>query len=743
MDDFLSSYNSFENADNQSNQNCYNNKASINEESITNKNNNIDNSNDNYNSNNNLNFINQNNNNVTITSLNNEDSVLKDAFDSLNKVNISKNEKSTNIFNNNQFDENVNLGISFSKISEDELKTLKKCNTDLKNILNIEELNNQIGIITPNTSIYNFTQPLNKNDIYINTKNSNINKKANFFDDCMMSPSKDNIKIKNKYNYEKDENNKLINEILNDNINKKENTEILSIKTSQKNNSIISKRFNELKRKKNLEKKNIVNIMSNSNINSNESINKKDNIINNEEKININNKIDKDNKYIYLCPYCSKDVPNIIKLEGIQNDISEKTNDIISINCKCGNYKLNLFDYILLLEKEQSYQHINENCYNTSHGQIKANSYCPKCDKFFCENCLLYHKSLLSDHMISPTKISFYSKCNIHNDSDILYYCNDCNLGICKNCKINSHNDHYISDINYYFNKTFMELPFKTFNELDEYINYCNKLSEKAKNTYIKFIDDMINKLNEIKKNILDNFEISFKRRINQQKLIKYLFGNFICFNENYQQIKNMNSINIICPSLFLYNGKDFIKGATEFSLYLKKESFIEINNDKKIDKNELYNIFNKYNKILNLNKINNSSYKNNLTTKSSESKRSNIIENYPFIFKIYDGNSIYYGEINENKKNGIGKLFNEIGEYEGIWIDGNIIKGKSIYYSDQGNIIYEGEFKNGMENGYGEKIYPNNRIYKGIFVNGKIDIKYEIQKKLELAESNSLIYKK
>ena len=64
---------------------------------------------------------------------------------------------------------------------------------------------------------------------------------------------------------------------------------------------------------------------------------------------------------------------------------------------------------------------------------------------------------------------------------------------------------------------------------------------------------------------------------------------------------------------------------------------------------------------------------------------------------------------------------------------DGDIIKGKAIYYSDQGNIIYEGEFKGGIENGYGEKIYPNKRVYKGKFINWKIDAKYDLQKKLEL----------
>ena len=166
----------------------------------------------------------------------------------------------------------------------------------------------------------------------------------------------------------------------------------------------------------------------------------------------------------------------------------------------------------------------------------------------------------------------------------------------------------------------------------------------------------------------------------------------------------------------------------------MKKESFIEINQDKKLDKDQLNILFEKYKSILKEKKpeINDSNnYNSNklyLETLQSESNYT-----YPTLFKIYNKTGIYYGEIENNKRNGIGKQFNNNNEYEGIWKNGEILKGKSIYYTEKGNIIYEGEFKDGIEHGYGEKIYPNKRIYKGNFINGKIDIKYEIQKKLEL----------
>ena len=274
------------------------------------------------------------------------------------------------------------------------------------------------------------------------------------------------------------------------------------------------------------------------------------------------NSINENKNYIYLCPYCKKETPEIIELKGIQEDIKNPTIDKISISCSCGNYDLDLIEYINALEQKSSINNLKENCYNENHELIKASLYCSKCNKWFCEQCLIFHKSLLPDHITTPTKIPKFSKCLNHPDNDIIYFCHKCKIGICKKCKSNSHNDHYSYDINDYFNKTYIALPFTSFEELNQFIEHCNRISQKEKDSYVNCIEDMINKLNDLKNDIIENYNKSLKRRIAQQKLVKYLFGNFICFNDNYQQIKNMNSINYICPTLFLYNDLNFIKNA-------------------------------------------------------------------------------------------------------------------------------------------------------------------------------------
>ena len=438
-----------------------------------------------------------------------------------------------------------------------------------------------------------------------------------------------------------------------------------------------------------------------------------------------------ENNYIYLCPFCNKETPDIKKIEGEQIDINSKTIDKIYFSCSCGDYELNLDEYINKIEQQNELSYIKDFCYNENHDYVKGSYYCSKCDKWFCQQCLLYHKSLLSEHIVTPTKIPKNLGCKEHLKR-ITFFCTKCNIGICEKCKAEYHYDHYLLSIDEYFNKIYQSLPFKTFDELNEFIEHCNRISEKEKNSYVKYIDDMINKLNDLKNKITENYNISKNRRITQQKLVKYLFGNFICFSENFRQMKNMNSINFICPSLFFYNDINFMKSANKYSLYLFKESFIEVNKDKKLDKKELNNIFIKYKSMFKEKTEQNSikEYNTNKLYLETLQSESNFI--YPTLFKIYNKTGIYYGEIEGNKRNGIGKQFNDKNEYEGIWKNGDITIGKLVYYTNQGNIIYEGEFKDGLENGYGEKIYPDKRVYKGKFINGKIDSKYEIQKKLE-----------
>ena len=706
-----------------------------------------------------------------------------------NKIPIDKVEDIKDIKINND-EENVNLGNSFSKISErDKLNNNindNEYNTENNNIEENKnnEVNKNLEVVTPNTSIYNLSETVTKksgqeiNNIEITNKNINNNININenkeelqntnnlkkkesfniFDDDSLIYNKKGNLSATNNSINPNEEENKLLyninfqfskigkpNENENDLNNNNFEDEIINLtdkniknnNRNKKTKNAILKRFEQIKKNKiqNINIEPLNSIKTHSENNTNNLIYEEQN--NNKISQNYMTNSSNENNFIYLCPFCNKETPEIIKIEGIQNNIKNPTIDKISISCSCGSYKLNLDEFITKIEYQNEYKMLKDFCYNENHNATKGVCFCSKCDKWFCQQCLLYHRSLLPDHLVTPTKITKYLKCKNHSN-EIIFFCTKCNIGICEKCKSEFHYDHYLLGMEEYFNETYKSLPFKTFDELNEFIEHCNRISEKGKNSYINYIDDMIKKLNQLKNDIQENYEKSKKRRIIQQKLVKYLFGNFICFNENFRQIHNMNSINFICPSLFLYNDINFLKTSNLYSLYLRKESFIEINQDKKLEKAELNNIFEKYS-LLKKEKDTVQNGKNDyngnkLYLNTIQSETNSV---YPTLFKIYNNTGIYYGEIDNNKRNGIGKQFNNKNEYEGIWNNGDIIKGKAVFYSDQGNIIYEGEFKDGVENGYGEKIYPNKRVYKGNFINGKIDTKYEIQKKLEI---NSII---
>ena len=79
----------------------------------------------------------------------------------------------------------------------------------------------------------------------------------------------------------------------------------------------------------------------------------------------------------------------------------------------------------------------------------------------------------------------------------------------------------------------------------------------------------------------------------------------------------------------------------------------------------------------------------------------------------------LYEGEFLNGERNGKGKEYDDYNGklmYEGEFIDGKR-NGKGKEYNDEGKVIFEGEFKNGdIWNGYGEKGW-----FEGEFKNGKI----------------------
>lgn len=90
-------------------------------------------------------------------------------------------------------------------------------------------------------------------------------------------------------------------------------------------------------------------------------------------------------------------------------------------------------------------------------------------------------------------------------------------------------------------------------------------------------------------------------------------------------------------------------------------------------------------------------------------------VVNMEYQIEHIDGS--YSGEVNsDNKPHGYGKAYDENGLiiYEGEFKDG-LFHGEGIFYYKDGTVMYEGEWKTGKRHGYGNDYYPNGTIlYEG-----------------------------
>ncbi|CAC5377175.1 TRIM45 [Mytilus coruscus] len=81
-----------------------------------------------------------------------------------------------------------------------------------------------------------------------------------------------------------------------------------------------------------------------------------------------------------------------------------------------------------------------------------GHNYCEQCDQWMCENCKTLHlrsKISINHTFLSGQNINPEEKllCKEHNEN-FIFYCNDCDIPICKMCIVKKHKKHDTSEIN-------------------------------------------------------------------------------------------------------------------------------------------------------------------------------------------------------------------------------------------------------------------------------------------------------
>ena len=269
-------------------------------------------------------------------------------------------------------------------------------------------------------------------------------------------------------------------------------------------------------------------------------------------------------KYIVKCPECSEILKFIINLD----------NFTVSVFCKNNHNKYNIDYEAFKLNYIRNSQHYNLYCYQCNNLITNISKICKKCNKLLCYKCINEHTKIIG-HNLNIDFIQQYKLCQIH-EKKYSFYCEDCKINICEECKSSSHDNHYI----------------KSFIDLIKIIEN-HELNKKEIKSFIQKLNHILLSL-QIYKNEkyngyqkLENF-FNFIKDI-YDKLIFYFNDNYFdYFNyENYNYLLNLTKDEII---LDISKYKDYIlhNGDNE-----KDKNNIKKIKHKNKNKKEIYKIKN------------------------------------------------------------------------------------------------------------------------------------------------------
>ena len=188
-------------------------------------------------------------------------------------------------------------------------------------------------------------------------------------------------------------------------------------------------------------------------------------------------------------------------------------NGVPMISYECQNNhknKLNLSEYIKNSTKNSIF---NEKCFEC---QKQNCFFCSKCNKFICNECSSKHSNT-NKHIVFQN-LKFDSICCSHSNT-FSSYCSNCKKNLCCFC-VEKHKNHKIIN--------FSDIIFS-----DDKINELT--------TKINELKDTINKIDEIKSNIIKELDKLKENNVNEIKFILDLFKTF-----QYQMKNNNINYNII-----------------------------------------------------------------------------------------------------------------------------------------------------------------------------------------------------
>ena len=445
------------------------------------------------------------------------------------------------------------------------------------------------------------------------------------------------------------------------------------------------------------------------------------------ETIDIPNQIQLNDNIFYNCTECSSSI-----------EIISINNNIIEFKCM-NNHKIKLLiDEYIKKMKEYNSKNINDDMCIKHKKKYKI--YCMECNIHLCIECLK------SRNHINHNKINIVeiqpnnNEIKIINDMIIFY---NKKIEIFENKKLSLKNeldkkiDGYKKKLNKYNELKIKEYENKMKNELklnhDNYISDINNLIDKCKKEikskkfkYEKKILEIYNKYKLMKEKI----NIIYKKKIEHLDSIYNTITQKYGFNKKIENISNIKRLNEI-----IYNTYNIYKNNYYNCININKILFNYYNQNKNKNNMIIKELNKEYENIIKIENKNNIIMYNTikeLENKNEKLKKEinnikikyeNLLNEYnkyketnKEIIKQYDF-GYYEGQIKNNKREGKGIFYWNVGDrYKGQWKN-DLKEGKGIYYYNNGD-RYEGDWKNDLKEGKGIYYWKNGEIYEGDWKN-------------------------
>ena len=223
---------------------------------------------------------------------------------------------------------------------------------------------------------------------------------------------------------------------------------------------------------------------------------------------------------ILRCPQCNQ-IPLI--------NVVSKTK--IHIKCKsCSHDKIYFIDSYLSSLSSENNQFV---CLWESHEKTnnKPTSYCKKCKKWICDDCIAEHNNSKTTHTTLIKQNQFaQDKCNNHPSNKNSFYCDTCNILFCHSCLETHPQDHNYIVLSEQLTKEHFNNIYNQYKQAKETtFDYYLKL----KNEIITELQSQIDKINTAYKHCLESNQLL-------SSYLEIIYSNYESYPLNYSAITNV-----------------------------------------------------------------------------------------------------------------------------------------------------------------------------------------------------------